>query len=114
MFYSYDFYRDAPDDGLADAPFDPFETVLDRQARLVQMAPIAAVRTWLRGGFGPGDEDALCAAIRRDPAVGLTGDEIVSVFYEVLGEDDFRPAKAEAVLTLLREAVQFRVPPRRR
>lgn len=114
MFYSSDFYRDASDDGLGDAPFDPFETVLDRRARLVQMTPITAVRAWLRGDFGLGDEDALCAAIRRDPAVELTDDEIVSVFYEVLGEDDFRPAKAEAVLTLLREAVQFRVPPRRR
>ncbi len=103
------FYRDTPDDGLADAPFDPFARVLGRRARLLQMPPITAVRAWLRGDFGMGDEDALCIAIRRDPGVELTRDEIVSVFYEVLGEDDFHPSKAEAVLTLLREAAQFRL-----
>ena len=109
MFYSPAFYRDA-DDGLGGAEFAP---VLERRARLVQLPPLGAVRAWLRGDFGRGDEDALCAAIRRDPGVELTDDEIISVFYEVLGEDDFRPAKAEAVLTLLREAVQFRLPERR-
>jgi hypothetical protein len=109
VLYSSAFYRDDADE-LGGAPFEP---VLERRARLVQLSPIAAVRAWLRGDFGRGDEDALCTAIRRDPAVALTDDEIVSVFYEVLGEDDFRPTKAEVVLTVLREAVQFRLPERR-
>lgn len=81
-----------------------------RHARLVQLAPLDAVRAWLTGDWGPGDEPALCAAIRRDPEIALTDDEIVSVFFEVLSEDDFRADKAEAVLTLLRGAAQFRIP----
>ncbi|HEX8298252.1 MAG TPA: hypothetical protein VF594_03755 [Rubricoccaceae bacterium] len=108
MPYSARFYP------AAETAAEPFEATLARRARLVQLTPIGAVRAWLRGDVGRGDEAALCAAIRRDPEVDLTDDEIVAVFYEVLSDADFRPDKAEAVLTLLREAVQFRLPTPRR
>ena len=92
--------------------FDSFFGPLDitRHARLVQLAPLAAVRAWLTGDWGPGDEPALCTAIRRDAGVDLDDDEMVSVFTQVLTADDYRADKAEAVLTLLRGAAQFRVP----
>lgn len=89
--------------------FSSSPTDIERHARLVQLSPLDAVRAWLTGDWGPDDEPALCAAIRRDPGVDLDDDEIVSVFSQVLSPDDYRADKAEAVLTLLQGAAQFRL-----
>jgi len=48
----------------------------ERFDRLRALAPIDAVRAWLDGGFGIGDEPALMAAIRRDARVSLSDDDI--------------------------------------
>ncbi len=101
--HSSSFYRPGT------APPAAAEAPAARRARLSRFAPEAAVRAWLDGDFGFDDEDVLCDAIRRDPDVTLTDDEIETVFMNVF-ERGARPDEAPAVLTLLREAAQFRMP----
>ncbi len=79
-----------------------------RQARLARLSPDGAIRAYLAGDFGIGEDAILCDAIRKDPGVTLTDDEIGMVFMDLF-ERGAQPHEAPAVLTLLREAAQFRL-----
>ncbi len=48
--------------------------------------PINAVTAWLDGDFGIGDEAARIAAIRNDPEVTLSDDEITDVILDAMEE----------------------------
>ena len=57
-----------------------------RFERLRALTPIDAVRAWLDGDFGIGDEAALIAAIRRDTRVTLSDDEITDAVCDAMDE----------------------------
>jgi hypothetical protein len=58
----------------------------ERFERLRALAPIDAVRAWLDGDFGIGDEPALLAAIRRDTRVTASDDDITGTICEAMDE----------------------------
>ena len=47
---------------------------------------MAAVQAWLNGDFGLDDEPALIEALRRDPRVTGSDDEIFDTFFTALEE----------------------------
>ena len=51
-----------------------------------KVAPIDAVQAWLNGEFGIDEEPALIEAIRRDPRVTGSDDEIIDTFCAALDE----------------------------
>ncbi len=51
----------------------------ERFDRLQALPPPEAVRVWLEGDFGIGDEPAMIAAIRADPRVTLADRDIIDV-----------------------------------
>ena len=55
-------------------------------ARRRALAPIDAVRAWLDGDFGIGDEPALIAAIRRDARVTGSDDDITDTICDAMDE----------------------------
>ncbi|HEX6985854.1 MAG TPA: hypothetical protein VF170_10770 [Planctomycetaceae bacterium] len=57
-----------------------------RDKALSRLTPIEAIRAFLAGEFGIGDETAIVAAIRRDPRVTLTEDEVLEVLGDALEE----------------------------
>ncbi len=101
--HSSSFYRagTAPPPSVSESP-------AVRQARLARLSPDGAIRAFLAGDFGPNDEAVLCDAIRKDAGVTLTDDEMMTVFMDCF-ERGAQPHEAPAVLTLLREAAQFRM-----
>ena len=50
-----------------------------RHDALSRLAPIDAIHAFLAGDFGIGDETAIMTAIRRDPRVTLSNEEILDV-----------------------------------
>jgi hypothetical protein len=58
----------------------------ERFDRLRALSPIDAVQAWLDGAFSIGDEPAMIAAIRRDPRVALSDDDITDIVMEALYE----------------------------
>ena len=60
----------------------------DRQRfeRLRALAPLDAVRAWLDGDFGVGDEPALLAAIRRDSRVSGSDDDITDTICDAMDD----------------------------
>ena len=79
-----------------------------RQARLARLSPDGAIRAYLAGDFGFGEDAILCDRIRADAGVTLSDDEITTVFMDLF-DRGAQPHEAPAVLTLLREAAQFRM-----
>jgi hypothetical protein len=67
----------------------------ERFERLRALAPIEAVRAWLDGDFGIGDEPALIAAIRKDTRVSLSDDDIIGVVGDAMDEGLDAPACLE-------------------
>ena len=59
----------------------------ERFERLRALAPIDAVRAWLDGDFGIGDEAAMITAIRRDARITLSDDDITDVVCDAMNED---------------------------
>ena len=51
-----------------------------------KLAPMDAVQAWLNGEFGIDEEPALIEAIRRDPRVTGSDDEIIDTFCAALDE----------------------------
>ena len=64
----------------------------DRFERLQSLSPIDAVRAWLDGEFGTGEESAMMSAIRRDDRVKGSDtdifDTICDAMVEELGAED--------------------------
>ena len=58
----------------------------ERFDRLRALAPLDAVRAWLEGDFGIGDEPAMIAAIRKDARVTLSDDAITDVICDAMDE----------------------------
>ena len=73
---------------------DPFFSPPDlgRHARLVQLSPLEAARTFFDGAFYPSDEPALCFAIRKHPGVDLDDDALIDAIFDAL--DDGLDAEA--------------------
>lgn len=55
--------------------------------RLRTLAPIDAVRAWLDGDFGIGDEPALLGAIRKDNRIACSDGEITDIMLDAMDED---------------------------
>jgi hypothetical protein len=64
----------------------------ERFEALRALTPIDAVQAWLDGDFGVGDEPALIAAIRKDPRVSLSDDDIIDAVCDAI--DDGLDAQA--------------------
>jgi hypothetical protein len=47
-----------------------------RMTRLKQLSPVESIQCWLDGDFGLDEESSLCFAIRKDPRITLSDDEI--------------------------------------
>ena len=59
----------------------------ERFERLRALTPIDAVRAWLDGDFGIGDEPAMLDAIRRDMRVGGSDNDITDTICEAMDDD---------------------------
>lgn len=59
----------------------------ERFERLRALSPIDAVQTWLDFGFGIGDEPAMLEAIRRDPRVTGSDDDLIDTIMDAMDED---------------------------
>ena len=59
----------------------------ERFERLRALTPIDAVRAWLDGDFGIGDEPAMLAAIRRDMRVAGSDNDITDTICEAMDDD---------------------------
>ena len=71
---------------------DPFD-------RLEDLDALGAIKAWLAGDFGYGEENILMLAIRRDTDIDLSDSEIKEIFCEAI-EDDREPM--DILLELLR------------
>ena len=58
----------------------------ERFDRLSALEPIDAVKAWLDGDFGMGDEPALISAIRKDRRISLSDDDIEEVILDAMDE----------------------------
>lgn len=59
----------------------------ERSERLRALTPIEAVRAWLGGEFGIGDEPAMIAAIQKDARISRSDDEIADMICEAMDEE---------------------------
>jgi hypothetical protein len=50
------------------------------------LSPTEAVKAWLEGDFGMGDEAALIEAIRKDKRITRSDDEIIDLMVEMMEE----------------------------
>lgn len=61
------------------------------------LSPAEAVKAWLDGGFGIGDEPAMLEAIQKDPEISLKEEEIEEVILQAMHEE-WTPEKCLAEL----------------
>jgi len=62
----------------------------DPSDRLDNLDALAAIKAWLAGDFGYGEENILMLAIRRDTDINLSDSEIKEIFCEAI-EDGREP-----------------------
>jgi len=67
----------------------------ERFDKLRALTPVDAVRAWLDGDLGMGDEPAMIAAIRRDTRVSLSDDDITDAVCDAMDEGLDAPACLE-------------------
>ena len=72
----------------------------ERFERLRALAPVDAVRAWLDGDFGIGDEPAMLAAIRRDTRVAGSDDDIIDTICDAMDDGLDASACLERLATL--------------
>ncbi len=72
-----------------------------RMETLQQLSPLEAVQAWLDGDFGMDEEPALIFAIRKDPRVTLSDEEIEEIVLDAMAED----CDAETCLELIAEPI---------
>jgi hypothetical protein len=58
----------------------------ERFDSLRRLSPAEAVKAWLEGDFGVGDEAALIEAIRKDKRIIRSDDEIIDLMVEMMEE----------------------------
>ena len=68
-----------------------------RFEKLSALLPVDAVRAWLDGDFGMGDEPALISAIRKDSRIKISDDAIEEAIMDAMDEE----LEAEACLERL-------------
>jgi len=56
----------------------------NRFEKLRMLSPVAAVKAWLDGDFGFGEEAALIEAIRKDSRITRSDDEIIDFVTDAL------------------------------
>jgi hypothetical protein len=54
----------------------------ERYERLRALAPLEAVRAWINGEFGIGDEPAMIFAIRKDPRISISDEAIEDILMD--------------------------------
>ena len=59
----------------------------ERYEALRKLSSLEAVKAWLDGAFGIGDEPAMLEAIRKDPEISLKDREIENVIMNAMDED---------------------------
>ncbi len=59
----------------------------ERFEKLRALTPIDAVKAWLDGDFGNGEEPALIEAIRKDARITLSDDAILDAICEAMEEE---------------------------
>lgn len=69
-----------------------------RSEKLRALTPVEAVKAWLDGDFGFGDEAALVEAIRKDSRITRSDDGIIDFMADALMEES---ADAQKCLDLL-------------
>lgn len=62
-----------------------------RMEALKKLSPLEAIQAWIDGDFGIDEESALCEAIRQDPRIKLSDEEISDVIFDAM-LDDSNPA----------------------
>jgi len=67
---------------------------------LSALAPVDAVRAWLEGDFGIGDEPALISAIRKDTRISLSEDDITAAMMAAMDAGLDAPACLERLAGL--------------
>ncbi len=55
--------------------------------KLSALSPVDAVRAWLDGDFGIGDEPALISAIRKDSRIKISDDAIEDAVLDAMDEE---------------------------
>jgi hypothetical protein len=60
----------------------------NRFESLKKLAPVEAVKAWLEGSFGIGDEPALIEAIRKDNRVTRSDNEIIDFMADAMLEEE--------------------------
>ena len=68
-----------------------------RFEKLGELSPVDAVRAWLDGDFGMGDEPALISAIRKDPRIKISDEAIEDAVMDAMDDG----SNAEACLERL-------------
>jgi hypothetical protein len=66
-----------------------------RFERLGALIPVEAVKAWLEGDFGMGDEPALISAIRKDTRISLSDNDIEDAILHAMDEGLDAPACLE-------------------
>jgi hypothetical protein len=67
--------------------------VNERFQHLRQLTPIEAAKAWLSGDFGIYDEPAMIEAIRKDPRIKGSDQEITEFFFRALAEEACDPQR---------------------
>lgn len=67
----------------------------NRFENLSALAPVDAVRAWLAGDFGMGEEPALISAIRKDARISLSDDDITDAILDAMDNGLDAPACLE-------------------
>ena len=67
----------------------------NRFAALSALSPVDAVRAWLDGDFGIGDEPALISAIRKDSRISVSDDAIIDAIMDAMDDGLDAPACLE-------------------
>jgi hypothetical protein len=58
----------------------------ERFKRLEALTPVEAVKSWLKGDVGMGDEPALISAIRKDTRLSLSDDDLEDAILDAMDE----------------------------
>ncbi|HEX4122208.1 MAG TPA: hypothetical protein VH619_16445 [Verrucomicrobiae bacterium] len=58
-----------------------------RFEKLSALSPVDAVRAWLDGDFGIGDESALISAIRKDSRITISDEAIEDAIMDAMDEE---------------------------
>lgn len=70
----------------------------ERFESLRKLTPIKAVKAWMEGDFGIGDEPALLEAIRKDKRITLSDEQIEDIMADAMDDEGADPQKYLSLL----------------